>query len=49
MYVSSEMSTKLFINAFSSLFSQNKGGYIMYVCVCGGGGGGVIAPLFSTN
>ena len=34
------MSTKLFINAFSSLFSQNKGGYIMCVCVWGGGGGG---------
>ena len=38
------MSTKLFINAFSSLFSQNRGRYIRCVCVCGGGGG--IAPLF---
>ena len=32
------MSTKLFINAFSSLFSQNRGRYIRCVCVCGGGG-----------
>ena len=31
------MSTKLFINAFTSLFSQNRGGYIMCVCVGGGG------------
>ena len=34
------MSTKLFIGAFNSLFSQDRGGYIRCVCVWGGGGGG---------
>ena len=33
-YVSAEMSTKLFINAFISLFSHDRGGYMR--CVCGG-------------
>ena len=36
------MSTKLFIDAISSLFSQNKGGYMMCVCV----GGGDRTPFF---
>ena len=40
------MSTKLFINAFSSLFSRNRGGYIMCVCVCVCGGGGGRTPFF---
>ena len=43
MYVSPEMSTRLFINAFSSLINQNREGSIMR------GGGGWLAPTFSTN
>ena len=41
LYVSPEMSTKLFIIAFITLLSQNRGEYIM----CGGGGGGGSHPF----